>query len=113
MLQNAYLLAEIGADTAENERLLAEILLKTRPKTASGMRKSFVVGVAGASALEVSVWAFASLGLPWSAGIFRTGVPIRNISRTGISHMSIKFLQNYVSEVGREHVERTDRVNVF
>ena len=81
------------------------------------MRKSFVVGVAGASGLEeaalASVWAFASLGLCWSAGIFRTGVPVRNISRTGISHMSIKFLQNYVSEVGREHVERTDRVNVF
>ena len=29
MLQNAYLLAKIGADTAENERDFAEILPKT------------------------------------------------------------------------------------
>ena len=29
MLQNAYLLAKIGADTAENERKFAEILPKT------------------------------------------------------------------------------------
>ena len=29
MLQNAYLLAKIGADTAENERTFAEILPKT------------------------------------------------------------------------------------
>ena len=28
MLQNAYLLAKIGADTAENERIFAEISLK-------------------------------------------------------------------------------------
>ena len=28
MLQNAYLLAKIGADTAENEQLFAEILPK-------------------------------------------------------------------------------------
>ena len=29
MLQNAYLLAKVGADTAENEQHFAEILLKT------------------------------------------------------------------------------------
>ena len=29
MLQNAYFLAKIGADTAENEQHFAEILLKT------------------------------------------------------------------------------------
>ena len=29
MLQNAYFLAEIGADTAENEQHFAEFLLKT------------------------------------------------------------------------------------
>ena len=34
MLQNAYLLAKIGADTAENERTFAEIL----PKLATTLR---------------------------------------------------------------------------
>ena len=42
MLQNAYLLAKIGADTAENERNLAEILPKignypTDPAPAGGL----------------------------------------------------------------------------
>ena len=35
MLQNAYFLAKIGADTAENEQHLAEIL----PKTGNGRRE--------------------------------------------------------------------------
>ena len=34
MLQNAYLLAKIGADTAENEQHLAEILPKTPASSA-------------------------------------------------------------------------------
>ena len=40
MLQNAYLLAKIGADTAENERHLADILLEIlveRPTKALGV----------------------------------------------------------------------------
>ena len=34
MLQNAYLLAKIGADTAENERKFSEILLEARTPAA-------------------------------------------------------------------------------
>ena len=36
MLQNAYLLAKIGSDTAEDERNFAEILPKISPKRARG-----------------------------------------------------------------------------
>ena len=36
MLQNAYLLAKIGADTAENEQDFAEILPKTAMEPESG-----------------------------------------------------------------------------
>ena len=42
MLQNAYFLAKIGADTAENEQHFAEILAKTgnyrEPQGAAGLR---------------------------------------------------------------------------
>ena len=37
MLQNAYFLAKIGADTAENERNFAEILSKTGNPNAVGV----------------------------------------------------------------------------
>ena len=47
MLQNAYLLAEIGADTAENERYFAENL----PKLATTLRHPAVhAGPAGIGA---------------------------------------------------------------
>ena len=49
MLQNAYFLAKIGADTAENERNFAEIL----PKIGSGAgRPGRCRGTAGYSRLE-------------------------------------------------------------
>ena len=46
MLQNAYLLVKIGADTAENEQHFAEIL----PKLATTLRLRDVAGVALADA---------------------------------------------------------------
>ena len=40
MLQNAYLLAKIGADTAENEQQFAEILPIGRRVVAEGIQKN-------------------------------------------------------------------------
>ena len=40
MLQNAYLLAKNGADTAENERIFAEILPKTSAKTSAKLSRA-------------------------------------------------------------------------
>ena len=50
MLQNAYFLAKIGADTAENEQHFAEICQKmaTTLRVRSGGRRSSAVVLAGA-----------------------------------------------------------------
>ena len=40
MLQNAYFLAKIGADTAENERMFAQNLPKNLPKKPQALREA-------------------------------------------------------------------------
>ena len=49
MLQNAYLLAKIGADTAENDQNFAEILPKTGNYPTGSARRAFAAAAASAS----------------------------------------------------------------
>ena len=49
MLQNAYLLAKIGADTAENEQHFAEILQICRRVAGAAGRQDLLEGGAGES----------------------------------------------------------------
>ena len=56
MLQNAYILAKIGADTAENEQHVAEILQKTgNYPTGSSDPSSRAADVVSDAAVEASV----------------------------------------------------------
>ena len=54
MLQNAYFLAKVGADTAENEREFAENLPKIGNYTLQGPRRPAVAHHRAANALELS-----------------------------------------------------------
>ena len=73
MLQNAYFLAKIGADTAENEQHFAEILptdalvCSVRSRTAAGQRApaSVEMMVAWSSAFVQTRKLFASFAKTW------------------------------------------------
>ena len=73
MLQNAYFLAKIGADTAENEQYFAEIL----PKTGNyPRRRAAARGAAGQTCSARNAYAARFAGLPseaWKTSSGRLG----------------------------------------
>ena len=84
MLQNAYFLAKIGADIAENEQHFAEILPKTGNYTNWGFAPVRVVGIRSATA-----WAAAT---GWAPRVAASSTTRRLFS--GGKNKSIESLTN-------------------
>ena len=76
MLQNAYLLAKIGADTAENEQHFAEILSKTGNYPTGPMQADPLLSpltmAPSAAFTAAAISAFFSAALSATASLHRT-----------------------------------------
>ena len=113
MLQNAYSLAKIGADTAESERTFAEILPKTGnyptgPPDRSEVRVLFQRISHRAPALSRFAPADAALAAPWSAAATPPGPGLAARRSAKLANFAnfCKFLAGSFSAVSKRNFAR-------